>query len=212
MRKMIYVLMVILASFSSEAQDEYNEFISRVSMSCANPGLLLTAAFTNDVITYRATCTNSPGQYAADLALAISLMHRMDCDEACVANDEHFRRHQNLVSNIVYCSDLGVASWIRYAAAVEYMTGLNYGNQQDMAFSLSTNMVAKIVLYPPDMAVTNFWNSMTIWMKSPNETLATVFRSNAAIWLAEHNRTEEMVSFTNSLPASAINILQDELE
>ncbi len=149
---------------------------------------------------------------AADLALAISLMHRMDEDEESCANDECSGRHQSLVSNVVYCTGLDDGSWIRYAAAVEYMAGLNYGNQQDAAFVLSTNMITRIGTYPPNMGSTNYWSSMSRWMRSPNETILTVFRVNAAIWLAEHNRIGEIVSLTNSLPASAINIFLEELE
>ena len=211
MRNLIAMLVLMLAGVLSKGQDKYDEFISMVSRSCGDPSCLLTTTFTNDVITYRMACSNTQGQCAADLALAISLMHRMDHDDACVASDECFMYHQRLVSNIVYCSGLEADSWIRYASAVEYMSGLNYGNQQDAAFRLSTNMVAKITSCPPNIGVTNYWDAMSSWMKSPHETLLTVFRLNAAIWLVEHNCKEEIVPLTNSLPASAINILQDEL-
>lgn len=211
MKKMVLIVMLILAGASSSGQDDYNEFISKVGWACRNPRLLLTTSFTNDVMAYRASCSNAQRQCAADLAFAISLMRRMDGDEACVANAECFRRHQSLVSNIVYRSDIDASSWIRYAAAIEYMTGLNYGNQHDVAFCLSTNMAAKIALRPPDMSVTNFWDSMSNLLESPNETLSTVFRLNAAVWLAEHNRIGEIASFTNSLPTSAINIFLDEM-
>lgn len=79
-------------------------------------------------------------------------------------------------------------SWIRYAAAVEYITGFNYGNQPNAAFVLCTNMIANIAIHPPNMGLTNYWNSMSNWMKSSHETIPTVFRLNAAIWLAEHDR------------------------
>lgn len=212
MRMIIIAVTVVLVGIPVKGQDNYNELISRVIRACENPRLLLTAAFTNDVTTYRATCVDEQGRCAADLALAISLMQRMDHDRAYVAGDVYFRQHQALVSNIVYCSGLEVGSWIRCAAAVEYLIGLNYGNQRDAVFILSTNMVAKMARHPPNMAVTNYWGAMSSWMRSPNETLLTVFRLNAAIWLAERNRLAEIAPLTNSLPVRAIHLLQEELD
>ena len=92
------------------------------------------------------------------------------------------------------------------------MTGLNCGNRQDAAFVLSTNMVSEIAHHPPNMEETNYWNAMSAWMRSPNETLETVFRLNAAVWLAERNRIDEMVPLTNSLPVRAIRLLREELD
>lgn len=204
-------LLLVGASVSLGGQDDYNELIAKVSRSCENPRLLLTAAFTNEVMAYRAICTDVQGRCAADLALAVSLMQRMDSDEAAVASDACFSLHQSLVSNIVHSSGLDAGSWIRYAAAAEYMTGLNYGNRQDAAFILSTNMVSEIAQHPPNMGETNYWNAMSAWMRSPNETLETVFRLNAAVWLAERNRIDEMVPLTNSLPVRAIRLLREEL-
>ncbi len=211
MGKMIVMAAMMLSVISSKGLDNYNELISKVIRACENPRLLLTTAFTNEVMTYRAMCTDEQSQCAADLALAVSLMHRMEHDEACVARDECFRLHQVLVSNIVHSASLDVGSWLRYAAAVEYLTGLNYGNQRDAVFHLSTNMVARMARHPPNMGVTNYWNAMSIWMECPNETLSTVFCLNAAIWLSEHNRVEEIMPLTNSLPDRAIRLLQDEL-
>ena len=190
----------------------YNELISSTIQACDTPELLLTESFTNDVVGYRAVCTNVHEQCAADLTLAISLMHRVEHDEGCVGNNACFLRHQSLVSNIVYHTGLAAGVWIRYAAAVEYMSGLNYDNQQVTSFILSTNMLAKIEAQSPDMGVSNYWMSMSRWMKIPNETLPTVFRLNAAIWLAEHNRGEEVGAFTNSLPVSAINMFLDDIK
>lgn len=211
MRRIVLIVVLMWGGVVPGVEDNYNELITKVIRACENPRILLTTAFTNEVMTYRAMCADEQGRCAADLALAISLMHRMEHEEACVASDSCFRSHQILVSNIVCCSSLDVGSWLRYAAAVEYLMGLNYGNQRDAVFQLSTNMVAKIARHPPDMGVTNYWNAMSIWMESPNETLSTVFRLNAAIWLSEHNREAEIVSLTNSLPARAILLLQDEL-
>ena len=211
MRRMTLILLMMLTRCLLGGQNEYDNFISKVSQSCENPCLLLTASFTNDVAIFRTTCTNIQGRCAADLALAIALMQRMDCDGSCVANEECFKCHQNLVSNIVYCSGLEDDSWIRYAAAVEYITGFNYGNQPNAAFVLCTNMIANIAIHPPNMGLTNYWNSMSNWMKSSHETIPTVFRLNAAIWLAEHDRQAEVVSLTNSLPASAVGIFLEEL-
>ena len=100
MRNLIAMLVLMLAGVLSKGQDKYDEFISMVSRSCGDPSCLLTTTFTNDVITYRMACSNTQGQCAADLALAISLMHRMDHDDACVASDECFMYHQRLVSNM----------------------------------------------------------------------------------------------------------------
>lgn len=211
MRGIVFISMAIFMICSSSGLDNYDEFISGICQSCENPSHLLTVAFTNNVITYRASNTNLHVQCAADLALAISLMHRMDRDEACCANDECFAHHQSLVSNIVYCVGLEEGAWVRYAAAAEYMAGLNYGNQEDAAFVLSTNMIERIMACPPNMGQTNYWNSMSVLMKNPQESLLSVFRLNAAVWLAEHNRLEEIVPLTNSLPESAMAIFHDEL-
>lgn len=212
MWKVMMALAVMLAGIPSNGQDNYNELISSVIRACENPRLLLTAAFTNDVTAYRASCTNEEGRCAADLALALSLMQRMDQGESDGARDACFRLHQTLVSNVAFSSGLEIGSWIRYAAAVEYLTGLNCGGQRDAVFTLSTNMVAKIARHPPNMGETNYWNAMSNWMRSPNETLSTVFRLNAAIWLAERNRQEEIVPLTNSLPVRAIHLLREELD
>lgn len=206
------IVLLVGASVSLVGQDNYNDMIARASRSFENPRLLLTAAFTNEVMAYRAICTDVQGRCAADLALAVSLMQRMDSDEAAVASDACFSLHQSLVSNIVHSSGLDAGSWIRYAAAAEYMTGLNYGNRQDAAFILSTNMVSEIAQHPPNMGETNYWHAMSIWMRSPDETLETVFRLNAAVWLAERNRLDEMVPLTNSLPVRAIRLLREELD
>lgn len=211
MKRAVLITLAILMWESSSGIGSYGELIFRVSQSCENSSLLLTVAFTNDVMTYKASSTNIQARCAADLALAISLMHRMDYCEECVASDECLCLHQSLVSNIVYCSDLEDGSWIRYAAAAEYALGLNYGNQQIAAFNLSTNMIERIKVCPPNMGMTNYWDSMTCWMKSPHESLLTVFSMNAAIWLAGQNRNVEIEPLTNSMPDSAINIVFEEL-
>ena len=189
----------------------YNELIAATIDACNEPDILLAEAFTNDMVNYRNACTNVQGRCAVDLSLAISLMHRLDHDEECVGSQSQFARHQMLVSNVVHCTELEECSWIRYAAAVEYVQGLNLDNQQSAGFIFSTNMLAKIMISPPDMGQTNYWNSMSQWMKCPNEALATVFRMNAAIWLAEQNRMAEFETFTNSLPSSAIRKVFDDI-
>lgn len=212
MKALLLIVMFGFAALTSSGIGTYDELISATIQACNAPQTLLTTSFTNEVMGYRASCADAQGQCAADLALAISLMHRMDHDEACASDDAIFQEHQRLVSGVTQCVGLPAGSWIRYAAAAEYMTGLNDGNRQEDSFALSTNMVARIAVNPPDMGVTNFWAAMSNWMKSPNETMETVFRLNAAIWLAEHNRMAEIVSLTNSLPSSAIGIFLDEIK
>lgn len=212
MRIMVLIGMMGCLCISSMGMDTYSELISETIQACESPDILLSSAFTNNVMEYRFRSTNAHEQCAADLALAISLMHRMDHDEMCVSNEECFRYHQCLVSNVVYCAGLNAGSWIKYAAAAEYMTGLNFGCNEDASFVLATNMVAEIDRHPPDMGATNYWASMSSWMRSPNESLQTVFRLNAAIWLSERNRMEEVEAYTNSLPESAIGIFLEELQ
>lgn len=212
MKAFVLTMVFGCAAISSSAIGTYDELISATIQACNAPQILLTTSFTNEVMGYRASCADAQGQCAADLAMAISLMHRMDHDETCASDDAIFREHQRIVSGVTQCDGIPAGSWIRYAAAAEYITGLNEGNRQEDSYALSTNMVARIAANPPDMGVTNFWAAMSNWMKSPNETMETVFRLNAAIWLAEHNRTAEIVGLTNSLPSSAIGIFLDEMK
>lgn len=211
MRRCVITIALMSVVLMSRGMD-YDQLISATICACDSPDLLLLPAFTNDVQVYRIGCSNSVGRCAADLSTSISLMHRLDHDEECVGNDACFRRHQELVSNIVDCAGLEEGSWIRYAAAVEYMTGLNYNNQKERAYALSTNMIERIIVRPPEMESTNYWKSMSRWMGCSNETFLTVFRLNAAIWCAENGRNEEATELTNSLPVSAVEIFRDELK
>lgn len=190
----------------------YNDLITATISACDDPEVLLVDAFTNEVARYGISCSNMQGKCAADLALAIALMHRMENDERSAGNRFAFEQHQNLVSNIVACAALGEGSWIRYAAAVEYIAGLNEDNHQDAGFALSTNMLTQIDSFPPDMGQTNYWGAMSRWMRCTNETLAVVFRMNAAIWLGDQNRMQEFGALTNSLPASAIGLIIDDMK
>ena len=106
MKRIVLAFALGCVAVSARAIDTYDELISTTMRACGEPSLLLASAFTNDVMNYRTACTDAQGQCAADLAMAISLMHRMEHDEACVGDDTCFRRHQGLVSNIVHCAEL----------------------------------------------------------------------------------------------------------
>lgn len=211
MKNSLLLLLIAMVGSLPGEEPSYETLINATIQACDEPAILLSDSFTNRIAVYKAACTNVQGRCAADLSLAISLMHRMDCDEKCVGNDDCYNLHQALVSNIFYSADLDYASWIRYAAAAEYMGGLNFDSCDDAAFSLSTNMIARTAVCPPEMGQTNFWNAMSRWMGCSNETFSTAYRLNAAIWLAEHGRQAEMGSYTNAMPTSAIKLLLDEI-
>ena len=122
-----------------------------------------------------------------------------------------FKRHQCLVSNILASAELAQGSWIRYAAALEYVCGFNYDNRSDKGFSLSTNMLANLAATPIDMGHTNYWDAMARLMKCSSLTLPMALKLNAAITLAEQNRWSEVGIYTNGMPHSAIEVFMDEL-
>ena len=211
-RRIVAVFMAFLSLLSFGEIGSYEELIRYTALACAEPRLLLSSAYTNDLENYRNACTNACERSAADLSLSISLMFRMDNDELSMASDECFALHQSLVSNVVYSTELDQGSWIRYAAAMEYVCGLNYGNHSQDGFAVSTNMLSMMLTYPVDMGHTNFWNEMSRLLKCPDMTLGTAFRLNAALALAEEERWSEVGQYTNSLPISAIVIFQDDLQ
>lgn len=189
----------------------YDELISATIKACDNPDILQSVAYTNDIANFRNACTNAEERCATDLALAISLMHRMDHDEDSVGAATCFERHQYLVSNILASAELAQGSWIRYAAALEYVCGFNYDNRSDKGFSLSTNMLANLAATPIDMGHTNYWDAMARLMKCSSLTLPMALKLNVAITLAEQNRWSEVGVYTNGMPHSAIEVFMDEL-
>lgn len=81
MKVLLLIVMFGFAAMSSSGIGTYDELVSATIQACNAPQILLTTSFTNEVKGYRASCADAQGQCAADLALAISLMHRMDHDE-----------------------------------------------------------------------------------------------------------------------------------
>ncbi len=192
--------------------NNYEDLIHTTIQACNEPSEFLSSAYTNDVITYRNGCTGTYARCAADLSLAICLMYRMDNDEDCVGNNACYEWHQLLVTNILASADISAGCWIRYAAGVEFMHGLNHGGQFLEGFIHSTNMLAQIVANPPDMGNTNFWNGMVRLQGCQGITLPMAFKINAAIQLAEQNQFSEILHYTNSLPAVVIEKLSDFLK
>ena len=207
-----WALVSMLASSSAFGEiSSYDELIRVTIQACDDKDMLLASSYTNDLSVFRNLCTNAEGRCATDLALALSLMHRMDHDEDCVGNASCFDWHQCLVSNILTSAELASDSWIRYAAALEYVCGFNYDNRSDKGFSLSTNMIAKLAATQIDMGHTNYWGAMARLMECPTLTLPAAFKLNAAAALAEQGRWSEVDFYTNGLPHSAIEIFMDEV-
>ena len=210
--KLALIAVSILTSSSALGEIAfYNELIQATIQACDNSDMLLTPSYTNDLSVFRNLCTNAEEWCATDLALAISLMHRMEHDEDSVGDATCFERHQCLVSNILASAELAQGSWIRYAAALEYVCGFNYDNRSDKGFSLSTNMLASLAATPIDMGLTNYWDAMSRLMKCSSLTLPMALKLNAAITLAEQNRWSEVGIYTNGMPHSAIEVFMDEL-
>ena len=206
------IAVFMLISFSAFGEITcYNELIQAAIQACDNSEMLLTPSYTNDLSIFRNLCTNAEERCATDLALAISLMHRMDHDEDSVGDATCFERHQSLVSNILASAELAQRSWIRYEAALEYVCGFNYDNRSDKGFSLTTNMLANLTATPIDMGHTNYWDAMARLMKCSSLTLPMVLKLNAAITLAEQNRWSEVGFYTNGISHSAIEVFIDEL-
>ncbi len=190
----------------------YDELICKTIQACDEPSRFLIPAYTNNIITYRDSCTNLSARCAADLSLAICLMYRMDNDEDCIGNNAIYEWHQSLVTNILASTNIGVGCWIRYAAGVEFMHGLNHGRHFLEGFIHSTNMLAQIMANPPNMGSTNFWDGMTRLQDCQGITQQMAFQINAAIQLAEQNQHSEMVCYTNTLPTTVIEKLLDFLK
>ena len=95
---------------------------------------------------------------------------------------------------------------------MEYARGLNYGSRFLEGLSFTTNMLARLSERPCDLTVTNYWAAMMRLCKAPMLVPADAFRLNAAILLADQNRWAEVVVYTNSLPASAVELFVSDLE
>lgn len=203
-------LLVIMSS--SGAIDNYNELVERSILSCQMPSRFLSDEFTNSVVQFRIGHTGAIERSTADLSIALSLSYRRDnvdglsgdavCHSTCV----------DLLTNIVYNSNLSSNSWIRYAAAFEYAGLLNEDGKKDASLCLSTNALSSLAINPPDMSVTNFWNALIAFKRCPNTSIADAFRMNAALILADENKWLEVQSYTNQLPASLIMLFAKDVE
>jgi hypothetical protein len=212
MKKSILLLICLGVHWAQGTINNYEELIHATIQACNEPNRFLSSAYTNDVIAYRSCCTNAFTRCAADLSLAVCLMYRMDNDEDCVGDNACYDRHQALVTNILASADIGAASWLRYAAAVEFVHGLNFNRRFSEGFVHSTNMLAQIAVNSPEMGITNFWNGMARLQQCEGITLQMAFQINAAIQLAEQKRYSEMFCYTNELPAKVSKKLVEVLQ
>lgn len=212
MKKCFLLLLCCIVILSPGAINDYEELINTTLQACNAPVVLLNASYTNDVIGFRNGCMDAQGRCAADLSLAISLMRRMEWDEGCVGNDPCYQWHQSLVSNIIANVELPRGSWIMYAAGVEYVHGMNFGNHCSDGFTISTNMLMRLLVEPVDMGTTNFWNGMMLLQGCHGITIKEAFQLNAALEMAGQNRWTEVAVYTNSLPPLAIEKFLQGLE
>lgn len=192
--------------------NNYNDLIGSTLQACSEPDIFLTVDYTNNVVRYRNNCTDKLMRSAANLALAISLMRRMDSDESCVSDNDCYELHQAIVSNIIADTELDPESWVKYAAGVEYVHGLNHGNRSFEGFVVSTNMLMQMESNPVYMGGTNFWNGMMLLQGCNGITPKMAFQLNAALDLAGRNRWTEVVAYTNALPQLLIEKFIDGLE
>lgn len=213
MQKIIFICALCgFVASSYCAIGSYDELVSATIQACNDPSRFLSPTYTNDLIAYRNGCTGACARCTADLSLAICLMYRMDNDENCVGSNSCYEWHQSLVTNILEATDIDTDSWIKHAAAVEFMYGLNYDSRFAESFVFSTNMLAQIDKHPSNMGKSNFWDGIVRMQNCRGMTPKMAFQVNAAIHLAEQKRHSEMGVYTNSLPAALCEQILDFLK
>ena len=139
--------LVVSATLAASGILSYDDLIGRTLEACENPASLMNESFTNDVASFKAQCTNEQERMAADVALALFLMDRCDRDY----DEKAFDFHLTVASNILYSTHISDTSWMRYAGGFEYICGLNARDEHERSFTVTTNLLQKLSVSPPDM-------------------------------------------------------------
>ena len=185
----------------------YDEMVTMAIGACTHRERLLSASFTNSLVRFSSVSTNTQEKSAAELALALALKERYDRALDCPA----FDLSQQMSSNIAFGVVLPDDCWVKYAAAFDYMRGLNADGRERDGFVLSTNMVSRLADITPNMSVTNFWNGILSMERCAPMSFASAFKLNAAMDLARRGEWSALYSYTNSLPRECMQVFQEEL-
>ena len=186
---------------------DYNDLVERMIVACRAPSILLSDGFTNELVSYRAMQTNVWNQCVADIALSVAMMQRFDKH----MDMEAYERHRQLSSNVFHSTLIPVDSWIHYAGAFEYVSGLNVGGEYEKGFEITTNQLRRLSEVSPDMGSTNYWMALMTFEGCTNATAEDIFKLNAAAEMLRQERQEEVGAYTNSLPETLIRQFNEEL-
>lgn len=188
------------SAFAASGILSYDDLVGRTMAACENPTSLMNESFTNDIASFKAQCTNEQERTAADVALALFLMDRFDRNY----DEKAFDLHLTVASNILYSTLISDTSWVRYAGGFEYICGLNARDEHERSFTVTTNLLQKLSVSPPDMTASNLWPAVMLMEGCRGATPSSALKLNAAFEMARKERIGEIASYTNSLPPAMI--------
>lgn len=208
MKCLLFIFIIGMISMQGFAAiNTYHELISRTSSACNNRALF-NEAFTNDVARYKALTSDEERGGVADLAVSLFLMNKYDRELDIAA----LVYHNTLTSNILYNASIANDSWIKYAAGVEFINGLNVDGDRITSFALTTNLIARAASQAPQMESPNFWEGLMVFHNCSGATVLDVLRLNAAIELPEEGNYSQLSTYTNALPRPIYQYYMEEVE
>ena len=212
MRATVFAGVVLLgAARAFCAIDSYDELVGITMAACNRSEVFLLDSFTNDVACYRRVCTGAVERCTADLSMVVALAYRLDNDEGLVGSGVSRLLCVNTLTNVLSVADLPVDSWVWYASAFELASILNGDEKGAESFCVTTNALARLSQFPPNMMVTNFWNGLMALENCRGLSIQTALQLNAAVILADEGKWEDVVVYTNHLPAVAIKMFEDDM-
>lgn len=208
MKCLLFIFIIGMISMQGFAAiNTYHELISRTSSACNNRALF-NEAFTNDVTRYKLQTSDEDKRGAADLAISLFLMNEYDKE----LNTMALATHNSLVSNILNNASIANDSWIKYAAGIELINGLNIDGNKTRSYDLTTNLIGRAISQIPRMESPNFWEGLMVFHNCSGATVLDVLRLNAAIELHEEGNYSQLSTYTNALPRPIYQYYMEEVE
>ena len=188
-----------------------DELMNMVLAACRSPSLFLDSTYTNRVACFRRESVDAESRSLADVAMAFSLLHEIREGEL-LSGGSSLAQCQNLTSNVFYSAEIGVDSWLRWIAGVQYLCALNLADLDQTGFVVTTNALSRleaVSLAGNDHAL---WSAFCGYMCKTNISICEVYKLNAALSLAHAGRMSEAAQYTNNLSAAAMDLFVRDLK
>jgi hypothetical protein len=202
-KNLLILWMLGCVNFQSIAEEsDYRILCTNVVTALANGRLLTSSSFTNQLHTC-VTSTNIRVRALAKLVLSDALLTMYDKSSDFAAYDEGCL----LVSNVLFSTELPTRSWQKSVASLFYAWALRIDGKKDLALSVCCTALSSHLASPTTDVECAVWSAISSEDGLPEMSITNSLKLAAALSVPVERRPSEWGSYTNGLPAQAVQIL-----